>query len=419
MDNDKAHIGRYYMLPKALLTIEGTPDSSGGFDVDASVTVVADSRYRYYLRWKPNPTYDDFFNNIDVDGNGLLSTLNYTVEDKTPAIVNDLATTAVNLGKIINGIATADTNGHAPQPFKYTFDPFDQAEYQRVEDELEQNQHLKMYLAPRPQGAQSALAKYSYDKIPDAAPAQNPQGGGIFYHPPTTIEMLLVAMDSSATSPTPASGAARGSTNGGGGGGASATPKPTGSPANANPQQQSTPSKTTTYPLNRCHLVFTVPDVTQIACFKLDRSVFTKRELNLGFVDGMPRTLYFKQPSVSEGISGMISQVTTTIGNGIGNILPSVKVNSTSTVTSQEPKTNAAASSAKSTAARTAPSTAVSPGAATGAEAVSAANANNANVNSALESIQNQLSNLQQSVDALKSGTAAAAALPTPIGNGH
>jgi len=147
VDEKKPHVGRYYMLPKALITIQGTPDSSGNLDVEASVTLAPDSRQRYFLRWTTNPFYEDVFNNIDVDADGMISTVNYTTEDKTPVILNDLLTTAVNLGKIANTLGFspfAADNGTSPNrlPFKYTFDPFDEAETRIVKSDLWKKQRL-------------------------------------------------------------------------------------------------------------------------------------------------------------------------------------------------------------------------------------------------------------------------------------
>src|ERR1700747_2780808 len=79
------------------ITIEGKPDTVGNLLVDASVSLVADSRFRYFLYWKPNPFSEDIVNNLDVDSDGMLTSVNYSAEDKTPQILSDLVTTTVNI----------------------------------------------------------------------------------------------------------------------------------------------------------------------------------------------------------------------------------------------------------------------------------------------------------------------------------
>ena len=121
------------MLPKALITIEGAPDKDGNLLIDATVALAADSQFRYFLYWRPNVFSEDIFNNIDVDSDGMLTSVNYSAEDKTPQILSDLVTTTVNIAKIAKDLgAGLDTSYVKYPPFTYTFDPFDRAEVDRV-----------------------------------------------------------------------------------------------------------------------------------------------------------------------------------------------------------------------------------------------------------------------------------------------
>ena len=132
-NGQKPKVGRYYMLPKALITIEGAPDKDGNLLIDATVALVADSQFRYFLYWRPNVFSEDIFNNIDVDSDGMLTSVNYSAEDKTPQILSDLVTTTVNIAKIAKDLgAGLDTSYVKYPPFTYTFDPFDRAEVDRV-----------------------------------------------------------------------------------------------------------------------------------------------------------------------------------------------------------------------------------------------------------------------------------------------
>jgi hypothetical protein len=145
----KPQVGRYYLLPKALITIEGAPDTNGNLLIDASVSLVADSKFRYFLRWRPNVFSEDIFNNIDVDSDGMLTSINYSAEDKTPQILSDLVTTTVNIAKIAKDLgAGLDTGSVKYPPFTYTFDPFDAAETNKVKSQLFTRQNIELQISP-------------------------------------------------------------------------------------------------------------------------------------------------------------------------------------------------------------------------------------------------------------------------------
>lgn len=354
VDETKPQVGRYYMLPKALITIEGAPDKDGNYLVDTSVSLVADSRFRYFLYWKSNPFSEDIINNLDVDSDGMLTSVNYSSEDKTPQILSDLVTTTVNIAKIAKTFGAALVGGAVtPLPFTYTFDPFDEAEARSVKNELSAKQHFELQISPWPSGTRTELGSYLNRKIAGHPRIDDPQSGGVFYHPPTTVEMLLIdqappkkpntSSDSSkkknegddpAASPT-ASPTASPSPPG------QTSPSPnTGKAATQNSGVKQSPSTTGSgnpqpiqKPATLCHVVVTVPDVDKVACLRLGRSFLTKRESNLGFAHGMPTTFVFKQPSGVQAFTGTLSSISGIVAAAVPSL---IDVKSTSTVTPQK-----------------------------------------------------------------------------------
>ncbi len=340
VDERKPHVGRYYMLPKALITIEGHPDTDGNLLLDASTSLVADRRHRYFLRWKPNPFYEDIFNNVDVDSDGMLTSVNYSAEDKTPQILSDLVSSTINVAKIAKDLGYGLDVVASHAPFKYTFDPFDAAEVGQVKHDLLTKQSFELQVAPRARGGRTELANEIDASVRQHERAVDPQHGGLFYHPPTTFEMLLIDHNGEkakakaqkaasaliANSPTPAPG--KGTTPNAPEGNNS-TPKP------SNPPSPIDTAQPTTQPATLCHIVMTVPNVDEVACMQQGRSFLTKREANLGFAHGMPTTFVFKQPSGIQAVTGILSSLSGTVSTAIPSL---INVKSTSTST-QKPTT--------------------------------------------------------------------------------
>jgi hypothetical protein len=333
VNETKAQVGRYYLLPKALITIEGQPDKAGkNLLVDASVSLVADSRFRYFLNWKSNPFSEDIINNLDVDSDGMLTSVNYSAEDKTPQILSDLVTTTVNIAKIAKdlGVFGLDQNVQTLPPFTYVFDPFDEAETDRVKGELFTKQHLELQITPGPHGTRSELGRDLNPKVADHPRAGDPKGGGVFYHPPTTVEMLLIdhglqeainkaqtiAADERRALAKPTAAPTAKPT-------AAPTAKPTAAPSAAPKTTPPPPDKTQPIPkpATMCHVVVTVPDVDQVACLRLSRSFLTKRESNLGFAHGMPTTFVFKQPSGVQAFTGTLSSISGIIAAAVPTLI--------------------------------------------------------------------------------------------------
>ena len=85
---------------------------------------------------------------------GLINTINYSSEDKTPVILNDLLTTAVNIGKIANSLgfspfAIGGAGGGANRTPLF-FDPFDEAEVRIVKKNYGKSRALNFMSHPTP-----------------------------------------------------------------------------------------------------------------------------------------------------------------------------------------------------------------------------------------------------------------------------
>ena len=275
-DESKPHVGQYYLLPKALITVEGTSDADGNYAVSTSMSLVADHRYKYFLKWKPNAFYEDTIKNLDVDSDGMLTSVNYSAEDKSPAIISDIVSTAINIFKIAGELPLNRGAGPSVKrpPFKYTFDPFNAVETNRVRGELRRQQLIALSIAPDPAS------------IHHLRRTNDPESGGVFYHPPTTIDLLIVDLNNQAVDAL-----------------------------------KDTPKTAKGSSATQCHVVMTVPDLDRVACFRLGRAFMTKREANLTFAHGMPAKLVFKQPSAVQAVTGTPSAVTGAIGTSIPTLV--------------------------------------------------------------------------------------------------
>lgn len=130
IDTDKTagHIeGQLYFLPRGQIQLKGqfTDKEQTNFQVTVGVSYVADPRHRYYLDVSRNAFYEDDFK-LHTNSKGLLETVNIATEDKTGAIISDLASIASGLMKYGAGgglreMAPAAPPPPKPQPFDYTF----------------------------------------------------------------------------------------------------------------------------------------------------------------------------------------------------------------------------------------------------------------------------------------------------------
>lgn len=124
-------VGNYYFLPRGLVQMDGEPVYVQNNMVDFKITVkvanVPDKEARYFLRHRINVFYDDAIV-LKVNGKGLLESVNITTEDRTPAIIDKIADTIIDIGKIASsGNPLADVKSlqdeNKPKAFHVQFDP--------------------------------------------------------------------------------------------------------------------------------------------------------------------------------------------------------------------------------------------------------------------------------------------------------
>ncbi len=112
--------GIFYYLPKTLVRIKGTVTNSV-YTVTLSSEYVADGSARYFLETKDNVLYEDD-STLEVDAKGLLTTVDITAEDKTGAIVADLAAIASKAMTFGAGAGAARNASGEILPFDFTFE---------------------------------------------------------------------------------------------------------------------------------------------------------------------------------------------------------------------------------------------------------------------------------------------------------
>lgn len=130
----RGHVhGLFYHLPQGALRIKGdyadTKQPEGDFIITITSSITPDPRTRYYLEAGTNVIYDDDFK-LHVNGRGLLETVNVSAEDKTAAIIGDVAGIAASVLKFSRGMSPSDhARAKAMEkpplrlPFDYTFLP--------------------------------------------------------------------------------------------------------------------------------------------------------------------------------------------------------------------------------------------------------------------------------------------------------
>ncbi|TDU63063.1 hypothetical protein EI77_04584 [Prosthecobacter fusiformis] len=279
-------MGLHYFLPKALLTIEGAPDdkSPGDFKVIVSRKMVADDRKEFHLRWKNNPFYHDKISTpIEVNEQCLLTSVQFDAEDKTAAILEDLTKTTINVFKILGG--GGPQLGDAPGPmesFSITFDPLDIAETRSAQSALKALIGGDINICPPANRIQSCIGDGmsghdgKFVAVDHASAQREAQDrGGVLYHPPMAIELRF-----------------------------DFRPK-------ANIIHRET---------------VLVPNPDRIASFHFGRSAFVKRSTSLTLSNGMPTKFSLDRPSPIQGFTGMLSSVTTIVGQAIPTLV-NVKVN--------------------------------------------------------------------------------------------
>lgn len=186
----KARIGNFYFLPRGMLSIEGAPATDSGFTVTLSKKNEPDHAARYFLKQNWHPAYSDA-TTLEVDENGLLTTSNVSSEDQSPAIIDKVTETLINVAKIganlgggIPGIqALEETKPGTFLPFKVSFDPLDSHAVSVASAEMfKSGLILKIDDHGVPMG-----------KDARSAGSGRLSTGGVYYRPPATVGVKITS----------------------------------------------------------------------------------------------------------------------------------------------------------------------------------------------------------------------------------
>jgi hypothetical protein len=199
-------LGNYYFLPRGLIQLDGTP-STGDFQVTVKTFNVPDRGRRFFLRQHHNAFYEDDLV-LKVNGKGLLETVNLSTEDKTPAILDKVADTFIDVAKISasGGISPLFRKAEdikqaiVLRPFHVVFDPFDPGQRNAAVAKLRDcgfelvfhdPGEARARVASESKDSRSLTQRYSHaDTISDSLAAN-----GILFHPPTAIELGIATLD--------------------------------------------------------------------------------------------------------------------------------------------------------------------------------------------------------------------------------
>src|SRR5262245_7067317 len=94
--DERSANGVYYALPKGIVNLTLLGNDAGQFDLQISDPVFGpDPAHRYFLRYKPHPSYDDDIAiTMNDSGRPFLKTIRSKATDKTKDIFVDLAKAA-------------------------------------------------------------------------------------------------------------------------------------------------------------------------------------------------------------------------------------------------------------------------------------------------------------------------------------
>jgi len=280
--DNNARVGLYYFLPRAIITIECTRPQEGIFAIAVTKAMVADRRHRYHLRWTANAFYDDKTNKpIAVDADGLLTNVEITATDQTPAIATDLLSTVVNVFKIASGgVAQSGDEKRAKdlEPFKYSFDPLNDNEVKATRGALLQYGIDVRIDNGRTPNIAGTIYEHSKEIVSTRTRtalthqgADTPDDRGVFFHPPTTVEMRLDLRSAGAEV------------------------------------------------IHRENIA--IPDTDRVACFRFGRAPLVKRDTILALSKGVPVSVHIEQNSVVKSFTGILSSLTGAVANAVPTLV--------------------------------------------------------------------------------------------------
>jgi hypothetical protein len=282
-ENSKARVGLYYFLPRALITIECIEPKAGIFNIVVSKKMVADRTHRYHLRWTRNPFYDDKVPTpIAVNGEGLLTNVDMSTTDQTPGIATDLTSTAISVFKILSGggpqAGDLKIQRRPLQPFKYTFDPLNDDEVRQTQAALE---GFGIVVSIDTGRMPKSVRRSKYQSSKEVVSAMNsssveagrdlPDEGGVFFHPPTTVNLRFDLRGAGAEL------------------------------------------------IHRENV--SIPDPDRVASFRFGRSPLVKRDTTLTLVDGIPTSFKVERPSVVKAFTSTVSSIAGSVAGAIPTIV--------------------------------------------------------------------------------------------------
>lgn len=266
-------LGSYYFLPRGKIHLKGEQATGGGFKVSIERINEPDRAHRYFLKHQPNIFFDDDIT-LKVNTKGLLETVNITTEDKTPAIIDKITETLIDVARIAtNGLALETIAKKTFQPFDYTFDPFIRPEVEDIKKKLK-SRGFALELDARG-GSQNYLGQ-NYRTVTSTtsttSTARQSSFNGVFYRPPTTVKLELVALPD---------------------------------------YDEAIIGRTE----------IRLPDVHRIAVLDLSRSPFIKKKTNLAFADGDFGQLEYNRPSQALGFISIPASIAHKIAEAIPTII--------------------------------------------------------------------------------------------------
>ena len=172
-----AEVGLHYFLPRGKIRIVGSNEKSDGGNPTFKITttrVIGPDRSRpCFLIYQRSLLHDDDFT-VEVDDTGLLKTVNATSTDQSPAIIESLTDTVVNILKIAAQVS-ARKGAPTPRPFGYTFDPLDPKERDDAVSFLAKEVGIIMTVEP--------------EVTKNGNPAPVVSNDGVQYHPPIVVTL--------------------------------------------------------------------------------------------------------------------------------------------------------------------------------------------------------------------------------------
>lgn len=261
------HVGNYYFLPRGVVRIVGG-EADGVYTVKITRFNVPDASARYYLRQNHNPFYDDA-TLLEVDAAGLLATTNVVTEDKTPAIIDKVTETLVNVAKISANLGGSPFGIRSIKqvakqkllPFNCTFDPLIPSEVDTARRQMKDC------------GFSLSVSSADADgKGSTPVAAGKLATSGVYYRPPVTVQIRVTTLGD----------------------------------FDGHMIESST---------------VRVPDPRHIAVLDLRRPFLVKKTTNLAFVDGDLKKVDYTKPSEALAFVSIPASVTGKIAEALPSII--------------------------------------------------------------------------------------------------